>query len=149
MKKLPVVVIVGTRPEAVKMAPVIRALQKSKTLTPITLSTSQHKQMTRQILAGFELKVDHDLNVMRKGQNLWDLSSRLAAKVGRFLDANKVAAVLVQGDTTSAFFGGLCAFYHKVPVGHIEAGLRTHEMYSPFPEEMNRTLLGALATWHF
>jgi UDP-N-acetylglucosamine 2-epimerase (non-hydrolysing) len=149
MKKLPVVVIVGTRPEAVKMAPVIRALKKSKTLTPITLSTSQHKQMTRQILAGFDLKVDHDLNVMRKGQNLWDLSSRLVTKVGRFLDTHKVAAVLVQGDTTSAFFGGLCAFYHKVPVGHIEAGLRTHEMYSPFPEEMNRTLLGALATWHF
>ena len=149
MKKLPVAVIVGTRPEAVKMAPVIRALEKSKSLRPMVISTSQHREMTRQILGSFGLKVDHDLNVMRKGQTLWDLSGRLAARLGNFFDRNKVAAVLVQGDTTSAFFGGLCAFYHKIPVGHVEAGLRTHEKYSPFPEEMNRTLLGAVASWHF
>lgn len=149
MKKLSVAVIVGTRPEAVKMAPVIRALAKSKTLAPIVVSTSQHQQMTRQILGSFGLKVDHDLNVMRKGQTLWDLSGRLAARLGIFFDRNKFSAVLVQGDTTSAFFGGLCAFYHKIPVGHVEAGLRTHERYSPFPEEMNRTLLGAVASWHF
>jgi UDP-N-acetylglucosamine 2-epimerase (non-hydrolysing) len=149
MKRKSVAVIVGTRPEAVKMAPVIRALKHSRALYPITISTSQHQQMTRQILGSFGLKVDHDLKVMRKGQTLWDLSGRLAAKLGRFYGANKVAAVLVQGDTTSAFFGGLCAFYHQIPVGHVEAGLRTNEMYSPFPEEMNRTLLGALATWHF
>ncbi len=149
MKKHRVAVIVGTRPEAVKMAPVIRALARSKKLSPIIISTSQHQQMTHQILGTFGLKVDHDLKVMRKGQTLWDLSGRLASKIGRFFDADRVAAVLVQGDTTSAFFGGLCAFYHKIPVGHIEAGLRTNEMYSPFPEEMNRTLLGALATWHF
>jgi UDP-N-acetylglucosamine 2-epimerase (non-hydrolysing) len=149
MKRKPVAVIVGTRPEAVKMAPVIRALKKSRTLYPIILSTSQHQQMTRQILESFGLAVDHDLKVMRKGQTLWDLSSRLASKLGGFFAANKLAAVLVQGDTTSAFFGGLCAFYHKIPVGHVEAGLRTNEMYSPFPEEMNRTLLGALTTWHF
>ena len=149
MKRQHIAVIVGTRPEAVKMAPVIRALAKSKTLKPITVSTSQHQQMTHQILGSFGVKVDHDLRVMRKGQTLWDLSGRLVVKLGRFFEANQVAAVLVQGDTTSAFFGGLCAFYHKIPVGHIEAGLRTHEMYSPFPEEMNRTLLGAVATWHF
>jgi UDP-N-acetylglucosamine 2-epimerase (non-hydrolysing) len=149
MKRQPVAVIVGTRPEAVKMAPVIRALAKSKSLAPLVVSTSQHQQMTRQILGSFGLRVDHDLKVMRKGQTLWDLSGRLAAKLGNFFDANKVAAVLVQGDTTSAFFGGLCAFYHKIPVGHIEAGLRTQEMYSPFPEEMNRTMLGSLASWHF
>jgi UDP-N-acetylglucosamine 2-epimerase (non-hydrolysing) len=149
MKRKPVAVIVGTRPEAVKMAPVIQALKKSRTLQPLVISTSQHQQMTYQILRSFGLKVDHDLKVMRKGQTLWDLSGRLASKLGRFYEANKVAAVLVQGDTTSAFFGGLCAFYHKIPVGHIEAGLRTQEMYSPFPEEMNRTLLGALASWHF
>lgn len=149
MKKHQVAIIVGTRPEAVKMSPVIQALKKSRTLSPIVLSTSQHQQMTLQILSSFGLKVDHDLKVMRKGQTLWDLSGRLASKLGHFFDSNRVDAVLVQGDTTSAFFGGLCAFYHKIPVGHIEAGLRTHEMYSPFPEEMNRTLLGALATWHF
>ena len=95
------------------------------------------------------VKVDHDLKVMRKGQNLWDLSSRLATSLGRYLEKNPVKAVLVQGDTTSAFFGGLCAFYHKLPVGHIEAGLRTGNSYSPFPEEMNRSLLGSLAAWHF
>lgn len=149
MKRLKVAVIVGTRPEAVKMAPVIRALAKSRKLAPVTVSTSQHQQMTHQILGSFGVQVDHDLRVMRKGQTLWDLSGRLVVKLGRFFDANKVAAVLVQGDTTSAFFGGLCAFYHKIPVGHIEAGLRTHERYSPFPEEMNRTLLGAVASWHF
>ena len=131
------------------MAPVIRALVKSKSLRPVVVSTSQHRQMTRQILGSFGVKVDHDLKVMRKGQTLWDLSGRLAARLGRFYDQNRVAAVLVQGDTTSAFFGGLCAFYHQIPVGHVEAGLRTHEMYSPFPEEMNRTLLGAVASWHF
>ena len=149
MKRLTVAVIVGTRPEAVKMAPVIRALAKSRRLRPLTVSTSQHQQMTHQILGSFGVQVDHDLRVMRKGQTLWDLSGRLAARLGRFFAANQVAGVLVQGDTTSAFFGGLCAFYHKIPVGHIEAGLRTHEMYSPFPEEMNRTLLGAVASWHF
>ena len=149
MKKYRVAVIVGTRPEAVKMAPVIRALARSKKLSPLIISTSQHQQMTHQILGSFGLKVDHDLKVMRKGQTLWDLSGRLASKIGRFFEADRVEAVLVQGDTTSAFFGGLCAFYHKIPVGHIEAGLRTQQMYSPFPEEMNRTLLGALATWHF
>lgn len=149
MSRRPVAVIVGTRPEAVKMAPVIRALARSRTLRPVTISTSQHQQMTRQILGGFGLRVDHDLRVMRRGQQLWDLSGRLAVRLGGFYARHRVAAVLVQGDTTSAFFGGLCAFYHQVPVGHIEAGLRTHNIYSPFPEEMNRTLLGAVASWHF
>jgi UDP-N-acetylglucosamine 2-epimerase (non-hydrolysing) len=144
-----VAVIVGTRPEAVKMAPVIRALKRSRILSPITLCTSQHLQMTRQILRSFGVKVNHDLKVMRNGHTLWDLSGRLATKLGRFLQRHRVDAVLVQGDTTSAFFGGLCAFYHKIPVGHVEAGLRTGNSYSPFPEEMNRTLLGSLATWHF
>jgi UDP-N-acetylglucosamine 2-epimerase (non-hydrolysing) len=149
MKKQPVAVIVGTRPEAVKMSPVIQALKKSKTLYPVTISTSQHRQMTNQILKSFKLTVDHDLKVMRKGQTLWDLSSRLATKLGWNFSESPVKAVLVQGDTTSAFFGGLCAFYHKIPVGHVEAGLRTGDSYSPFPEEMNRSLLGSLAAWHF
>lgn len=131
------------------MAPVIRALRQSKKLMPVTISTSQHQQMTLQILRSFGVKVDHDLQVMRKGQTLWDLSGRLARELGQFFQRQPLAAVLVQGDTSSAFFGGLCAFYHKIPVGHVEAGLRTGNSYSPFPEEMNRKLLGPLATWHF
>jgi UDP-N-acetylglucosamine 2-epimerase (non-hydrolysing) len=149
MKRHRVAVIVGTRPEAVKMAPVIQALRKSKTLSPVTISTSQHQQMTHQILGSFGVGVDHDLRVMRKGQTLWDLSGRLASKLGRLYQDKLLDAVLVQGDTSSAFFGGLCAFYHKIPVGHVEAGLRTGNSYSPFPEEMNRKLIGPLATWHF
>ena len=149
MKRHRVAVIVGTRPEAVKMAPVIKALRKSKKLEPITISTSQHQQMTSQILGSFGVGVDHDLKVMRKGQTLWDLSGRLASKLGRLYKCQPIDAVLVQGDTSSALFGGLCAFYHKIPVGHVEAGLRTGNSYSPFPEEMNRKLLGPLATWHF
>lgn len=149
MKKKRVAVIVGTRPEAVKLAPVIRALKRSRKLEPVTISTSQHQQLTRQILESFGVGVDHDLRVMRRDQTLWDLSGRLASKLGRLYEQQSLDAVLVQGDTTSAFFGGLCAFYHKIPVGHVEAGLRTGNSYSPFPEEMNRKLLGALATWHF
>src|SRR2546427_603606 len=149
MKRFRVAVIVGTRPEAIKMAPVIRALSASELLSPITLSTSQHRHMVHQIFGTFGIRRYHDLRVMRPGQTLWDLSGRLAARLGRFFEANHVDAALVQGDTSSAFFGGLCAFYHQIPVGHVEAGLRTGDRYSPFPEEMNRTLLGSLATWHF
>lgn len=148
-KKRRVAVIVGTRPEAIKMAPVIRALQQSRSLEPITVCTSQHRHMVHQIFRSFGIRDYHDLQVMRKSQTLWDLSGRLATKLGRFFLEFPADAVLVQGDTSSAFFGGLCAYYHKIPVGHVEAGLRTGNMYFPFPEEMNRTLLGAVATWHF
>src|SRR5437660_11080782 len=101
MKKLPVAVIVGTRPEAIKMAPVIRELSKSRSLKPITVSTSQHRQMATQSFDSFGIEADHELRVMRKSQTLSDLSSRLATKLGNFLDTTKVAAVLVQGDTSS------------------------------------------------
>ena len=131
------------------MAPVIRALQQSRSLEPVTVCTSQHRHMVHQIFRSFGIRDYHDLQVMRKSQTLWDLSGRLATKLGRFFLEFPTDAVLVQGDTSSAFFGGLCAYYHKIPVGHVEAGLRTGNMYFPFPEEMNRTLLGAVATWHF
>jgi UDP-N-acetylglucosamine 2-epimerase (non-hydrolysing) len=147
--KLRVAVIVGTRPEAIKMAPVIRALVQSRSLEPITVCTSQHRHMVHQIFRSFGIRDYHDLHVMRKSQTLWDLSGRLATKLGRFFAEFPVGAVLVQGDTSSAFFGGLCAYYHQIPVGHVEAGLRTGNMYFPFPEEMNRRLLSAVATWHF
>lgn len=144
-----VAIIAGTRPEAVKVAPVIRQLARSPALAPLVVSTSQHREMTRQIFDDFGISVDVDLDVMRPRQNLWDLTARVSAKMGALFDRNPVAAVLVQGDTTSAFAGALAAFYHRIPVGHVEAGLRSHDRYSPFPEEINRTLLGRIANWHF
>ncbi|HXG46166.1 MAG TPA: UDP-N-acetylglucosamine 2-epimerase, partial [Methylomirabilota bacterium] len=144
-----IAVIAGTRPEAIKLAPVIQALTRSTVLTPLVVSTSQHRHLVAQVFDKFEIVVDHDLKVMRPGQTLWDLTGRLAERLGRFLLDHPVSAVLVQGDTTSAFLGGLCAYYHQVPVGHVEAGLRTGNLYSPFPEEANRRLLAPLARWHF
>ena len=149
MKRLPVAVVVGTRPEAIKMAPVIRELSCSTVLRPITVSTSQHRHMLNPIFRSFGIRADHKLGVMRQAQTLWQLSARLASRLGQFFDEHPVCAVLVQGDTSSALFGGLCAFYHQIPVGHVEAGLRTGNRYAPFPEEVNRTMLGAIATWHF
>jgi UDP-N-acetylglucosamine 2-epimerase (non-hydrolysing) len=105
--------------------------------------------MVRQIFGNFGISVDHELRVMRPGQSLSRLSARLVENLGKFVGEQKAAAVLVQGDTSSAFFGALCGFYHHLPIGHVEAGLRTGNRYAPFPEEMNRTLLSALATWHF
>ena len=144
-----VAVIAGTRPEAVKVAPVIRKLADSPVLAPLVVSTSQHREMTQQIFDDFGISVDVDLDVMRPRQNLWDLTARVSSKMGAFFEGNPVSAVLVQGDTTSAFAGALAGFYHRIPVGHIEAGLRSHDRYSPFPEEMNRMLLGCVAGWHF
>ena len=144
-----VAVVAGTRPEAVKVAPVIRKLADSPVLAPLVVSTSQHREMTQQIFDDFGISVDVDLDVMRPRQNLWDLTARVSSKMGAFFEGNPVSAVLVQGDTTSAFVGAMSAFYHQIPVGHIEAGLRSHDRYSPFPEEMNRMLLGCVAGWHF
>ena len=147
--RLPVGVIVGTRPEAVKLAPVISALARSRTLRPVTINTCQHRHMVAQILADFGIASDFYLDVMRPRQTLSGLTSRLSSAMGEFFAHHRIRAILVQGDTTSAFVGGLCAFYHKIPVGHVEAGLRSGDMYSPFPEEINRRMIGVLATWHF
>lgn len=144
-----VAVVVGTRPEAVKLAPVIRELAASRRLEPLTINTCQHLHMVEQIFADFGVHSDVKLNVMQPRQTLWDLTSRVSTKLGGYFQRHRVDAVLVQGDTTSAFVGGLCAFYHKTPVGHVEAGLRSGDRYSPFPEEINRSLLGRIATWHF
>jgi len=147
--KKTIAVIVGTRPEAIKLAPVIRSLQASKTLQPLTISTSQHAEMTAQIFSSFGITPDLDLRVMRPRQSLWDLTALLSTSLGELFSGNRIDAVVVQGDTTSAFVGGLCAFYHKIPVAHVEAGLRSHDRYSPFPEELNRVMLSRLANWHF
>jgi UDP-N-acetylglucosamine 2-epimerase (non-hydrolysing) len=148
MKKT-IAVVVGTRPEAIKLAPVIQQLQSSALLRPFTISTSQHGEMVDQIFNNFGITADVDLHVMRPRQQLWDLTAILSTRLGELFTEHPVDSVLVQGDTTSALIGGLAAFYHRIPVGHVEAGLRSHERYSPFPEELNRTLLGRLAEWHF
>ena len=144
-----IAVIVGTRPEAIKLAPVIRSLQASDLLRPVTISTSQHAEMTAQIFQSFGITPDLDLGVMRPRQSLWDLTAALSTALGQVFSGNRIDGVIVQGDTTSAFVGGLCAFYHQIPVGHVEAGLRSHNRYSPFPEELNRVMLSRLANWHF
>ncbi|MEN9470070.1 MAG: hypothetical protein RL630_1803 [Verrucomicrobiota bacterium] len=148
MKKS-IAVIVGTRPEAIKLAPVIRALGFSEYLQPVTISTSQHGEMVEQIFENFGITADVDLQVMRPRQKLWDLTAILSTELGAHFANHPVEAVIVQGDTTSALIGGLASFYHKIPVGHVEAGLRSHDRYSPFPEELNRTLLSRIAQWHF
>lgn len=141
--------IVGTRPEAIKLAPLIQQLGQSPYLKPLVISTSQHREMVRQIFSTFGISADVDLDVMRPRQTLWELTSLLALELGSLFEKTKIDAVVVQGDTTSAFVGGMCAFYHKIPVGHVEAGLRSHDRYSPFPEELNRQMLGRLSSWHF
>ena len=144
-----IAVIVGTRPEAIKLAPVIQSLRKSQSLSPLVISTSQHGDMVNQIFENFGISPDIDLDVMRPRQKLWDLTSVLSSELGELFSNRPPSAVVVQGDTTSAFVGGMCAFYNKIPVGHVEAGLRSHNRYSPFPEELNRVMLGRLANWHF
>lgn len=144
-----VCLVVGTRPEVVKMAPVYQALQCSDRLTPMLLSTGQHRQMLDQSLAAFELAPDHDLELMQPSQTLPDLTSRAISCVGRFLHERRPDAVLVQGDTTTVLSAAIAAFYEGIPLGHVEAGLRTGNMQSPWPEEMNRRLIAPLCRWHF
>ena len=144
-----VAVVFGTRPEAIKMAPVVRALRAEPRVSSVVCVTGQHRQMLDQILATFEIVPDADLNVMEPGQTLAGLTARAVTQLDRFLAERKPELLLVQGDTTTAFAAALTAFYHRVPVGHVEAGLRTGDLYSPWPEEANRTLITRLAALHF
>ncbi|MDR2512888.1 MAG: UDP-N-acetylglucosamine 2-epimerase (non-hydrolyzing) [Puniceicoccales bacterium] len=149
MDKKEIVVVAGTRPECIKMAPVYFALKESRLLYPVFLSTAQHRQMLDQALAVWGITPEYDLNLMRPGQTLPDLTASVLKEVSAFLSERKPAAVLVQGDTTTVLASALAAFYEQVPIGHIEAGLRTGDMRAPFPEEMNRRLTSPLARWHF
>lgn len=148
MKKQ-VAIIVGTRPEAIKMMPVYLAARASTKLEPLLVSTGQHREMLDQIFGIFGVAPDIDLAVMVEGQTLTGLTSRILDRLGGIFAVSKPDAVLVQGDTTTAFASGLVSFYHGVRVGHVEAGLRTYDNNSPFPEEVNRKLIGAFATWNF
>jgi len=147
MKKI--MLIFGTRPEVIKMAPIAKALAAHPGFEPILCVTAQHREMLDQALELFGLKVNIDLDVMRPNQDLASLSARILQQLSPWLEQFKPDATLVQGDTTSTLFGALASFYKGIPVGHVEAGLRTGDMHSPFPEEMNRVLTTRLCRWHF
>ena len=149
MARRPVVVIVGTRPEAIKMAPVVLALRGSRTLAPVIVSTGQHRTMLAQALDAFDLKPDVDLAVMTRDQSLEELTARIIPPLTAHFRARKPAAVLVQGDTTTTLGAALAAHYAGLPIGHVEAGLRTGDLRAPFPEEANRRLVDHLADWLF
>ncbi|QDU58500.1 non-hydrolyzing UDP-N-acetylglucosamine 2-epimerase [Aeoliella mucimassa] len=144
-----VAVVMGTRPEAIKMAPVIQALEKQPGLEPWVVHTGQHRELIDQVIDLFELRVDRRLDVMQPGQTLASLTSRLVERFDEVLVADRPDLVLVQGDTTSVLSCALASFYRGIPVGHVEAGLRTGNMAAPFPEEANRRLTTPLASLHF
>ena len=149
MEKKKVVVVAGTRPEVIKMSSVYMELQRSDLLEPVFLSTGQHREMLAQAFGAFNLVPDHDLELMKPGQDLTGLTARVLQAVGAYLEETRPDAVLVQGDTTSVLASAMAAFYQNIPVGHVEAGLRTYDMQSPWPEEMNRRLVSPLCRWHF
>ncbi len=149
-KKIKVMTVFGTRPEAIKMAPIVLELQKHPdTIVPVVAVTAQHREMLDQVLNLFHIKPDHDLNIMAAGQTLFDITTRAMTGLDKVLTEEKPDIVLVHGDTTTTFAGALAAYYHQTAVGHVEAGLRTHNKYSPFPEEMNRRLTGCIADLNF
>ncbi len=149
-KKIKVMTVFGTRPEAIKMAPIVLELQKHPdTIVPVVAVTAQHREMLDQVLNLFHIKPDHDLNIMAAGQTLFDITTRAMMGLDKVLTEEKPDIVLVHGDTTTTFAGALAAYYHQTAVGHVEAGLRTHNKYSPFPEEMNRRLTGCIADLNF
>lgn len=144
-----VMTIFGTRPEAIKMAPLVKELKARKEIECIVCVTAQHRQMLDQVLETFEIKPDFDLNIMKPGQTLSDITSRALKGVEEVIKEVHPDIVLVHGDTTTTFAGALAAFYNQVDIGHVEAGLRTWNKYSPYPEEMNRQMVGVMADMHF
>ena len=148
MKKI--MLVFGTRPEAIKMAPLVKAFQKRPDeFQTIVCVTGQHREMLDQVLHIFEIIPDYDLNIMKQGQDLYDVTARVLLGMRDVLKEAQPDMVLVHGDTTTSTAAALAAYYRQIPVGHVEAGLRTHNIYSPWPEEMNRQLTGRIATYHF
>ena len=148
MKKI--MLVFGTRPEAIKMAPLVKEFQKyPEQFQTIVCVTGQHREMLDQVLHIFEIEPDYDLNIMKQGQDLYDVTARVLTGMREVLKETKPDVVLVHGDTTTSTAAALAAFYQQIPVGHVEAGLRTHNIYSPWPEEMNRQITGRIATYHF
>lgn len=149
MKKIKVCSVFGTRPEAIKMAPLVKELQSREELDAKVLVTAQHREMLDSVLELFDITPDFDLNIMKHGQTITDITTRVLHGVGEIFEQERPDLVLVHGDTTTTFAAALASFYQKIAVGHVEAGLRTGNIYSPYPEEMNRKLTGSLATYHF
>lgn len=148
MKKI--LLVFGTRPEAIKMAPLIKEYQKyPETFRTIVCVTGQHREMLDQVLRLFDIHPDYDLNIMKQGQDLYDITARVLTGMREVLHEAQPDLVLVHGDTTTSTAAALAAFYQQIPVGHVEAGLRTHNIYSPWPEEINRQITGRIATFHF
>lgn len=149
MKKVKVMSVFGTRPEAIKMCPLVLELQKHENIEPIVCVTAQHREMLDQVLDVFGVKPDYDLDIMKTRQSLAGITTRVLEGMEDVLKKEKPDIVLVHGDTSTSFVAALAAFYEQIPVGHVEAGLRTYDIYSPFPEEMNRQLTGRIAKLHF
>lgn len=149
MKRIKVISVFGTRPEAIKMAPVIKELEKRPEIDSVVAVTAQHRGMLDQVLEIFGIKPDYDLNIMKQRQTLVDITSNVLTGLYGVIQEEKPDIILVHGDTTTTFAGALASFYNQVPVGHVEAGLRTYDKYSPFPEEMNRRMTTSIATLHF
>src|SRR5512147_1635745 len=150
MQLVKVLAIFGTRPEVIKLAPVIMELNNRRDCFDVFVcATAQHRQMLDQALNVFNLTVDEDLDIMTPGQTLAEVTARAVERLDRVMAREHPDIVLVQGDTTTAFSGALAAYYHQVKVGHVEAGLRTDNKYAPFPEELNRRLIGQLTDFHF
>ena len=144
-----VMTIFGTRPEAIKMAPLVKELKSRKEIECIVCVTAQHRQMLDQVLKTFEIVPDYDLDIMKQGQTLSDITARVLKGLEEVIQEVKPNIILVHGDTTTTFAGALAAYYNQVDIGHVEAGLRTWNKYSPYPEEMNRQMVGVLADMHF
>lgn len=149
MEKIKVMSIFGTRPEGVKMAPLVKELERRKEIESIVCVTAQHRQMLDQVLETFNIKPDYDLNIMKQGQSLSEITSRALTGLESVIKDVKPDIVLVHGDTTTTFAGALAAFYNQVAIGHVEAGLRTYDKYSPFPEEMNRQMVDCMTDLYF
>lgn len=147
--KIRVMTVFGTRPETIKMAPLVKELEKRDEIESIVCVTAQHRQMLDQVLEAFKIVPDYDLDIMKQGQTLSDITVRVLKGLEEVMEEVKPDIVLVHGDTTTTFAGAMAAFYHQIPVGHVEAGLRTYNKYSPFPEEMNRQYVGLVADMNF
>lgn len=149
MKKIKVISIFGTRPEAIKMAPLVKELESRKEIESIVCVTAQHREMLDQVLKTFQIKPDYDLDIMKQRQTISEITSRVLLGLEEVIIKEKPDLILVHGDTTTTFASGLAAFYHQVSVGHVEAGLRTNNKYSPFPEEMNRQMVDCFTDMYF
>lgn len=144
-----VLTVFGTRPEAIKMAPLVRALKRHPEFDVTVCVTAQHRQMLDQVLSLFDIVPDFDLDLMRKNQSLSELTANILNGIGPVFDAVRPEIVLVHGDTTTTLAASLAAFYRHIPIGHVEAGLRTGNIWSPWPEELNRRVTDAVSSWHF